>query len=95
MEGFARDAEGVVAHGGGDGDGDVGVGEQVAVGVVDGDDALADVACAVGDDGGGGAVDVAVPGLAGLGVPNDFDLLAVLELAYFRLVEVGADLNAV
>ena len=49
----------------------------------------------VGDDGGGRALDVAVPGRVWLGVPDDFDGLAGGELADFGLVEVGADLDSV
>ena len=71
------------------------VGQQIAVGVVDGDDALAYVAGAVGDDGGGARVDVSVPGLIGLRFPDDFDRLTGGELADLGLVEVGADANAV
>ena len=53
VEGLTRDAERIEALRGRDGDDDVGVGQEVAASVVDGDDALADVAGAVGDDGGG------------------------------------------
>src|SRR6185437_16040919 len=51
VQGFARNAEHVVVSRGGDPDGDVGIGQQVAARVINGDEALADIARAVGDDG--------------------------------------------
>lgn len=76
VECLTRDADGVEELLGGDGYVDVCVGEQVAASIVDGDDAFTDAACAVGDDGGGSELDVAVPDAVGLGVPDDFDSLA-------------------
>ena len=95
MEGLAGDAEGIETLRRGDGDDDIGVGQEIAASIIDGDDAFADIAGAVGDDGGGGDADVAVPGLVRLCVPGDLDCLADGEFADLRLVEVGVDLDFV
>ena len=76
VECLAGDAEGIEELLGCNGYGHVGVGQQVAVRVVDGDDALADAAGSVGDDGGGCELDVSVPDVVGLGVPDDLDGLS-------------------
>ncbi len=95
VESFAGNAEYVEALRSRDRYHDVGVGQEIAFGVVDSDDALAYVACAIGDDGSGGAADVTVPGLGRLRIPCDFDGLANGEFADLGLVEVGTNLNAV
>jgi len=95
VKGLARDAECVGPLRGGHGDNDVGIGEQVATRIVDGNDALADIAGAVGDDSGGGDADMSVPGLCGLCVPGDFDGLTDGEFADLGLVEVGVNLDLV
>src|ERR1700744_6047973 len=61
VQGLALHAEHVVVSRSRDSDGDVGVGQQVAARVIDGDEALADIAGAVGDDAGGRLLDVAMP----------------------------------
>src|SRR6185437_13694865 len=86
-------AEHIVVPRSRDSNGDVGVGQQVAACVIDGDEALADVAGAVGDDGGRGLFDVAMPHKVGLGFPGNGNRLAGGEFANLRLVEVGADLQ--
>ena len=95
VEGFAGDTEHVESLRGGHGDDDVGVRQELAASIIDGDDALADVAGAVGDDGGGGDADVSVPGLSGLCIPDDLDCLPDGEFADLRLVEVGMNLDLV
>src|ERR1700733_7463879 len=95
MEGLARNGERVEALGDRHGDDNVGVGEQVAARVVDGDETLTDVACSIGNYGGGGDGDVTVPGLCWLGIPCDFDGLTHTELADLGLIEVGVDLDLI
>jgi len=95
VKGFTWDTERIEALRRGDRHHDVGVGQEVALGVVDGDDALADVAGAVGDDGGRSDADMPVPGLGGLCVPGDLYCLPDGELADLGLVEVGVDLDFV
>src|SRR5580698_10144617 len=52
VEGLARDTEHVGPLRDSHGNDDIGVGQEVAASVIDGDDALADVARTVSDDGG-------------------------------------------
>ena len=92
---FARDAEGIEALRGGNGDDHIGVRQQIAASIIDGDDALADVAGAVGDDGGRGDADVSMPDLVRLCVPGDLHRLADGEFADLGFVEVSVDLNFV
>ena len=95
MQGFAGNTERVETLRSGHGDDDVGVRQKIAAGVIDRDDALANIAGAIGDDGGGSDADVSVPNLLGLRVPCDLDRLADGEFADLRLVEVGVNLNFV
>jgi len=93
VQGLARNAEHVVVLRGGDPDGDVGIGQQVAARVIDGDEALTDIARAIGDDGIWGSFDVAVPNEVRLGFPCNNNGLAGGKLANLRFVEVGANLE--
>src|SRR6202035_5208613 len=71
------------------------VGQQFTTSVVDGDDALSDITCAIGNDGSGGNADMPVPGLIRLRVPGDLHRLPHGEFANLRFVEVGVNLNFV
>src|SRR5450631_3245988 len=75
-------------------DGYVCIRQQGAVRVVDSDEHFADIAGAIGDDGGRNVFNMAVPDATRFGVPDNPDGLADCQLAKFGLVEVGADLNA-
>ena len=94
MESFARDGQHIIKMLGGDSDGDVYVGQQIAIGIVEADECLADIAGAVIDDGGGKAIDAAAPGTTMLGVPDNSGELTSLQVADFRFVEVGLDAEA-
>src|SRR5207302_632100 len=95
VQSFTRNAESIEALRSGNGHDDIRVRQQVATSIIDGDDALADVARAVGDDSRRGDADVSVPDLVWLCIPGDLYRLANGELANLRFVEVSVYLNLI
>src|SRR5215472_6496419 len=93
VQGLARNAEHVIVLRGGDPDRDVGIRQQVAARVIDRDEALPDVARAVGDDRGWSLLYMALPNEVRLGLPGNRHRLPGGQLADLRFVEVGAYLE--